>query len=158
MSCAPYDWKSYALGEMESPARREAEAHAALCPNCREELATLRLTLDTLLTLREEEIPRRIAFVSDQIFEPRWYKRAFGSVWSPNFAAACVIAGAILVHAFARPAAADPAVMSAQINAAVSQAVASVQAKDAEQIQEVMSAYENRYSEIYRKVSGWERQ
>ena len=43
--------------------------------NCREELATLRLTLDTLSTLREEEIPRRIAFVSDQIFEPRWWQR-----------------------------------------------------------------------------------
>src|SRR5580658_8489177 len=117
MSCGNYDWKSYALGEMDSPGRREAEAHAAVCPNCREELATLRLTLDTLSALREEEIPRRIAFVSDQIFEPRWYRRAFRSVWSPNFAAACVIAGAILVHAFARPAAPDPAASRAQIDA-----------------------------------------
>ena len=105
--CESYDWKSYALGEMDSPGRREAEVHAAVCPNCREELATLRLTLDTLSTLREEEIPRRIAFVSDQIFEPRWYRRAFRGIWSPNFAAACIIAGAILVHAFARPAVPD---------------------------------------------------
>src|SRR5580700_6045473 len=122
MGCDHYDWKSYALGEMDLPGRREAEAHAAACQNCREELATLRLTLDAMSTLREEEIPRRIAFVSDQIFEPTWYKRAFRSVWSPNFAAACVIAGAILIHAFARPAA-DPAAINSQIESAVNKAV-----------------------------------
>ena len=158
MSCESYDWKAYALGEMDHPARREAETHAAACPNCREELAALRLTLDTLSTLREEEIPRRIAFVSDQIFEPRWYVRAFRGLWSPNFAAACVIAGAILVHAFARPAASDPAQMQAQIDVAVNKAVAAVQAKHDEQIEEVMSAYDNRYSEMYMKVSGLVRQ
>src|SRR5580658_8529309 len=122
MTCASfekYDWKSYALGEMNASERREAEAHAAACQNCREELAALRLTLDAMSTLREEEIPRRIAFVSDQIFEPTWYKRAFRSVWSPNFAAACVIAGAILVHAFARPAAPDQALINTQVQAAV---------------------------------------
>ena len=158
MGCENYDWKSYALGEMALPGRREAEAHAALCPNCREELGALRLTLDTLSTLREEEIPRRIAFVSDQIFEPRWYRRAFRSVWSANFAAACVIAGAILVHAFVHPATPDQAQLNAQIDAAVNQAVATVQAKHDEQLQEVVSAYDNRYSEIYMKVSGLVRQ
>ena len=158
MGCENYDWKSYALGEMAPPARREAEAHAAVCPNCREELAALRLTLDALSTLREEEIPRRIAFVSDQIFEPRWYRRAFRSLWSPNFAAACVVAGAILVHAFARPAAPDPAQMNAQIDAAVSKAVATVQANDLEQIQRVVSLYDNRYSEMYMKTTGLVRQ
>jgi hypothetical protein len=156
MGCENYDWKSYALGEMDSPGRREAEAHAALCPNCREELATLRLTLDTLSALREEEIPRRIAFVSDQIFEPHWYKRALRSVWSANFAAACVIAGAILVHAFARPASNDQ--IQAQVDAAVNRTVAIVQAKDAEQIDRIVSLYDNRYSEVYLKTSGLVRQ
>jgi anti-sigma factor RsiW len=156
--CESFDWKSYALGEMDPPARREAEAHAAVCPNCREELATLRLTLDTLSTLREEEIPRRIAFVSDQIFEPRWYTRAFRAVWGPNFAAACVIAGAILVHAFARPAAPDQAQMQAQIDAAVNRAVATVQANDTEQIYRAMSLNDNRYSEVYMQAKGLVRQ
>jgi len=154
MDCKSYDWKSYALGEMDQPARREAEAHAAICPNCREELATLRLTLDTLSTLREEEIPRRIAFVSDQIFEPRWYSRAFRAVWSPNFAAACVIAGAILVHAFARPAAPD----QAQIDAAVNRAIATVQAEHDDQIQRVVRLYDNRFSEMFMQVKGEVRQ
>jgi anti-sigma factor RsiW len=158
MSCETYDWKSYALGEMDQPARREAEAHAAVCQNCREELATLRLTLDTLSTLREEEIPRRIAFVSDRIFEPRWYTRAFRGIWSPNFAAACVIAGAILVHAFARPAAPDQAQMQAQIDAAVNKAVATVQANDAEQIDRAVRLYDNRSSEIFIQAKGLVRQ
>jgi hypothetical protein len=120
MSCTSYDWKAYALGEMDGPARLQAETHHSGCASCREELATLRLTLDTLSTLREEEIPRRIAFVSDKVFEPRWWQRVF----SPNFAAACVIAAAILVHAYARPSGPDPATVQAQVNAAVNLAVA----------------------------------
>lgn len=91
------DWKAYALGELDGSARQLAEEHAARCEGCREELATLRLTLDTLSALREEEVPRRLAFVSDKVFEPRWWQRLF----SPGFAAACLVAAAILVHAFA---------------------------------------------------------
>ena len=158
MSCEKYDWKSYALDEMNPPERREAEAHAAACPNCREELASFRVTLDAMSTLREEEIPRRIAFVSDRIFEPSWFKRALGSVWSPNFAAACVIAGAILVHAFARPSAADPAVIDAQVQAAVDKAVAVVRANDAEQIYRATSLNDSRYSEMYMEAKGLVRQ
>jgi len=129
MSCERYDWKAYALGELDRPSRVEAESHHATCARCREELATLRLTLDTLSTLREEEIPRRIAFVSDKVFEPKWWQKGvFEKVLSPNLAAACVIAAAILVHAFARSSGPDPAetqaLIQAQVNAAVNQAVA----------------------------------
>src|ERR1019366_8485451 len=100
MSCPSYDLKAYALGELNPNERRETEAHTAACSSCREELATFRLTLDALSTLRDEEVPRRIAFVSDKVFEPRWWRTLF----HPSFAAACVIAIAILVHAFVRPA------------------------------------------------------
>ncbi len=153
MSCESYDWKSYALGEMDRPARREAEAHADACPACREELAALRVTLDALSTLHEEEIPRRIAFVSDQIFEPRWYQRAFRSVWSPNFVAACLIAGAILVHAFARPATSE-----AQIDAAVNKAVAAVEERHAEQVDRIVTLYSDQTSEIYKTAARLQRQ
>jgi len=74
MSCSSYDWKAYALGELDQNNRRQAEAHAVTCSSCREELAGLRLTLDAMSTLREEEIPKRIAFVSDKVFEPRWWQ------------------------------------------------------------------------------------
>jgi hypothetical protein len=145
MSCELYDWKAYALGELDRTARMEAESHAAACANCREELATLRLTLDTLSTLREEEIPRRIAFVSDKVFEPRWWQRVF----TPNFAAACVIAAAILVHAFARPSVSD-AQIQARVDVAVNKAVA-------EQTESIVASYDKRYMEMYKITTGLER-
>ena len=79
------DWKAYVLGELDAHTRREAEAHAASCVACQEEAAGLRITLDAMATLREEELPRRIAFVSDKVFEPRWYEKLFPR---PSFAAA----------------------------------------------------------------------
>jgi hypothetical protein len=133
------DWKAYALRELGPDAHRQAEAHLAACSTCHEEAATLRLTLDTLSTLREEEIPRRIAFVSDKVFEPRWWQRAFHqTMFSPTFAAGVLVAIAILVHGFLRPG-------QAQVDAAVTKAVAQVEVRNAQvqarqaQIIEVMS-------------------
>jgi acetylornithine deacetylase/succinyl-diaminopimelate desuccinylase-like protein len=97
------DWKSYALGELDARARQEAESHVSACADCQDELAALRVTLDAMATLREEELPRRIAFVSDKVFEPRWYEKLTQAFLRPSFAAAGLIAAAILVHAFVRP-------------------------------------------------------
>src|SRR5580698_680855 len=106
MSCEKYDWKAYALGELAANERREAEGHAATCEGCRGELAQVRLTVDTLSALREEEVPRRIAFVSDKVFEPRWWDVFL----KPTFAAACVLAAAIVMHGYiTRPAVVDAA-------------------------------------------------
>jgi len=120
MSCSNYDWNAYTLGELDSAVRRNAEAHARSCAACREELARLRLTLDALSTLREEEPPRRIAFVSDKVFEPRWWEL----FRTPSFAGALLIAVAILVHTFARP-----AVNEKQIEMVVARAVADVETR-----------------------------
>jgi hypothetical protein len=149
MNCESYDWKAYALGELDRAARKEAEAHAALCADCREEAAALRLTLDTLSTLREEEMPRRIAFVSDKVFEPRWWQK----IWNPNFAAACVIAAAILVHAFARTGESS-ARTQAQIDAAVNKAVAEVEARH----EATLSVYDSRLNDMYVTAVGLRRQ
>lgn len=139
MSCSSYDWKSYALGEIDPAHRRQAEEHAAACPACREELAGLRLTLDTLSTLREEEMPRRIAFVSDKVFEPRWWQ----SFLRPSFAAGCVIAAAILVHGFVQPAGpVDPAELQARIDRAITKAVAETEQRNAKQIEDMLASYE----------------
>lgn len=126
MSCANFDWKAYALGELSRTERESAEAHANSCAGCREEIAQVRLTLDALSTLREEEPPRRIAFVSDKVFEPRWWQR----IWSPTFAGACVIALAVVAHAFVQPVRVDR-----QVDAAVSKAVLQIEAKYASQNQ-----------------------
>jgi anti-sigma factor RsiW len=152
MSCSQYDWKAYALGEMTASERSVAEVHAATCAACREELAGLRLTLDAMSTLREEEVPRRIAFVSDKVFEPRWWQR----LWSPTFAAAMLIAAAILVHAFARPAA-DPAAIEAQVNSAVTKAVSVIEARHEQEVAEMNAAYSllnKQFMQVYRQTSG----
>ncbi len=133
MSCSNYDWNAYALGELSAAARREAEAHAAGCAACRQELAGTRLTLDALSTLREEEPPRRIAFVSDKIFEPRWWEM----FRAPSFAGALLIAAAILVHGLVRP-----AVDQREIQAVVARAVAETQARYEQQLKTLLADYE----------------
>ncbi len=158
MSCKSYDWKAYALGELNAADRRAAESHATSCPQCRQELAEARLTLDALSVLREEEPPRRIAFVSDKVFEPRWWQ----SFLRPSFAAGCVIAAAILVHAFVRPAAlpvADTARIGSKIESeiqaniekrietAVAKAVADTEQRDAQKTQELLAESEKRFAE-----------
>lgn len=169
------DWKSYALGELDASARREAELHAAACSACQDELAGWRVTLDALSTLREEEVPRRIAFVSDKVFAPKWWQ----SFLRPSFAAGAVVAAAILVHAFVRPAvpatSMDTAAIEARITAtvhqqvqaevdrrvaaelssavhgavdqAVNKAVADTEKRDDERAVQLLAAAERRYAE-----------
>ena len=157
-ACSSFDWKAYALRELDSDNRRQAEAHAATCSDCREELATLRLTLDALSTLREEEMPRRIAFVSDKVFEPRWWQIFL----RPSFAAACVIAAAILVHAFVRPVApVDPAELQARIDQAVAKSVMVVEQRHAQQMSDVLAAYDlldRQFKQMYVVNTGMLRQ
>ena len=170
--CKP-DWKAYLLGELGPEDRCQHEECAAACPACREELATLRVTLDALSTLREEEIPRRIAFVSDKVFEPRWTQRMWQSFLRPSFAAGAVIAAAILVHAFVRPPVAPlppqvdtaaveariaaritaevsqrvEAQMAAAVNTAVATAVAETKKQDDQRTAALLAATEHRYAD-----------
>ncbi len=112
------DVKAYAVGEMSESDKRSAAAHVASCEACREELAGVQVTLSSLSTLRDEEAPRRIAFVSDKVFEPRWWQRIF----SPTFASACVLSAAIVFHAFANQGPSE-AVIQARVQQEVQQAV-----------------------------------
>ena len=153
MSCSDFDWKGYVLGELSKSDRAPAEAHAATCSQCREELATARLTLDALSTLREEEVPRRIAFVSDKVFEPRWWQRPFSWNAGPTFAAACVIAAAILIHGYARPGMDQKAV-----DASVARAVAASQRQYSQQLEEVLSQIEKENRLNYMQNAGLVRQ
>jgi anti-sigma factor RsiW len=155
MSCASFeskpeskpDWKAYVLRELGQDADRQAEAHLATCSICHEEVATLRLTLDTLSTLREEEMPRRIAFVSDKVFEPRWWQRLF----SPTFAAGALVAAAILIHGTLRPS----QIPQAQVEAAVNKAVSEVEARHVQEIQamyELLNVRDKQVANMYRNV------
>ncbi len=167
------DWNAYALGEMDAHARHEAETHAAACADCQDELANLRVTLDALATLREEEIPRRIAFVSDKVFEPTWWDQIKQTLLRPSFAGAALIAVTILAHAFVRPATPSSPVdvtamearinaaaveqmnreidrrvdarLSAAVNTAVNQAVAETETRATQRAAQMLAASERRY-------------
>lgn len=129
MNCESFDWKAYALGELAAGERREAEAHAGSCDACRNELAHVRLTLDTLSELREQEIPQRIAFVSDKVFEPRWWE----AFLRPSFGAALVVAAAIVAHGYiTRPQPVSEAAIQVRVNQAVGLAVADLQQENAD--------------------------
>ncbi|MGA9625323.1 MAG: zf-HC2 domain-containing protein [Bryobacteraceae bacterium] len=103
MSCSPFDLRDYFLKELPDSERRQVEAHVRNCQPCLEELDRLRLTEAALFALREEEIPRRIGFVSDQVFEPspwrRWWAGLWGSTARLAFASAAMLSVAILVAA-----------------------------------------------------------
>ncbi|MGA2116802.1 MAG: hypothetical protein ABSH56_18845 [Bryobacteraceae bacterium] len=108
MSCSPFDLKEYFLRELNQADGSRVEAHLKSCAICREEMERLQLTEAALCSLREEEIPQRIAFVSDQVFEPSPLRRWWGGFWGSSarlgFAAAAMLSGAILVSSFTRPA------------------------------------------------------
>ena len=104
MSCSSDDLKAYVVGEMTRQERGMVDDHVRGCQSCREELDRLNLTQAALVSLEDEEIPRRIAFVSDRVFEPRWWQTMWRSGPVMGFASAALLAAAILVHGFeARP-------------------------------------------------------
>jgi anti-sigma factor RsiW len=153
MSCSPFDLKDYLFGELAAADCARLEEHVENCRPCREELDRLRLTEAALHALREEEPPRRIAFVSDKVFEPRWWQK----LWQPTpglaFAGAAMLSLAILVHAFVRPGAAPAPVASAQavqervdtevarrVDAAVRTAVAQSEERQAKRTAELVES------------------
>jgi anti-sigma factor RsiW len=170
MSCSPFDLKEYFLRELPSPQRVQVEAHVNNCFTCREELERLQLTEAALFSLRDEEIPQRIAFVSDQIFEPspvrRWFSGFWGSTARLGFASALMLSASIFYFAATRPAPApertaastiaavspSPQQIQQQIDQAVTQAVAIVEARQAETNKQLVADFERRNDETLRSV------
>jgi anti-sigma factor RsiW len=160
MNCSSEDLKGYFLGELASRDKASVEEHVRACQNCREELDRLKLTQTALLALEEEEVPQRIAFVSDKVFEPRWYQTVWRSGPAMAFAAAVILAAAILVHGYARPAGAAPVTstvdtaqieqriereVGARLDTMVQKAVSDAQAKQAAEFAKVLDASETRF-------------
>ena len=165
MSCSSIDLKAYVLGEAARAEKNTVEDHVRACENCREELERLKLTETALRSLTEEEVPQRIAFVSDKVFEPRWYQTIWRSGPAMGFASAALLAGAILVHGFSvngqlRPAA-QPATqaalsstqieqriereVNARLDSAVAKAVAVSEARQNEQMATMLASAEKRF-------------
>jgi anti-sigma-K factor RskA len=104
MDCGSVDLKAFSLGEATAGERQVVELHVKSCGACREELSRMELTFASLGALRDEEIPKRIAFVSDQVFEPAWWQKLWNSGSQLGFASAGVLAVALVFHAtYQRP-------------------------------------------------------
>jgi anti-sigma factor RsiW len=161
MSCSPFDLRDYFLKELPESEQRQVEAHVRKCQPCFEELDRLRLTEAALFALREEEIPQRIGFVSDQVFEPspwrRWWAGLWGSTARLAFASAAMLSIAILVSALrpvgqtaVRPnapqvqkAAISDSDIQSRIDNAVAKAVAQVDARQTEKTKQLVADLEN---------------
>jgi|HubBroStandDraft_5_1064220.scaffolds.fasta_scaffold446296_1 anti-sigma factor RsiW len=143
--------RDYAFDELPAGDRPAIERHLAECADCAQEFDQLRLTTAALRMLPDREIPQRIAFVSDKVFQPSPLARFFGA--RLGFASACVLAAALVVFAYHRPAPQQVAVtapvannvdVSKQIDEAVAKAVAQVRQEDAKMTQTALAAYDQK--------------
>lgn len=103
MKVTPDQLKDYVFGELNAAERREVESALHADAALREEYARLQVTQTALFSVREEEMPRRIAFVSDPVFEPKWWQRWLSAGPQLGFASAALVAGAIVFHAVHQP-------------------------------------------------------
>lgn len=157
MSCSPFDLKDYFFDELKSAERQAVEAHASACPACREELTALQATRAALLSVAEEEPPRRIAFVSDKVFEPRWWQVLWNSGPKLGFAGAAMLSAAIVVHGFAaRPSGeALEAEVAKRVSAEVTRAVAANEEQHSDnllRIREYLERMEKRNSVLVHRA------
>lgn len=170
MSCSPYDLRDYLFEELSAAQAGDVRQHLKSCSPCSSELQALRLTHSTLLTLRDEDMPQRIGFVSDKVFEPSPVRRWFTGFWTSSarlgFASAALLSAAILVHPIQivrnvhndaqsaqltqaeidrRIDAAVAAKVSAQVNTAVAQAVAETEKSAQKRTMALLAVAEKRH-------------
>jgi hypothetical protein len=162
MSCSPFDLRDYYFKDLAENHRRLTEVHVKTCAHCREELDRLRGTEAALLALPDEEIPQRIGFVSDAVFQPSAFRRGWDALWGSaarlGFVSAAMLSVALVIFSLNRPTpqAGAPALavthtvleadFSKRLNDAVSQAVAQSEARQARQTQELLAATEKRHA------------
>jgi hypothetical protein len=155
--------RDFAFDELPADQRPEMEQHIRACDDCALEFDRLRMTTSALRILPDREIPRRIAFVSDEVFQPSMWARFWSSGARLGFASACVLAVAMLVSAWhvsavygappsVQPVAqVSPANASAeQIRAAIARAISQTREEDARFIQTAVAAEAKKRDAQYR--------
>jgi hypothetical protein len=151
MGCTEIDVRDYFFGELP-----EAEGHIAGCADCTAALAQLRSTRAALLTLRDEEPPQRIGFVSDKIFEPSPLRRFLANFWLSGarlgFASAAMLSVALLVFSarmqpkvIERRVEVASASQQADVNAAVARAVKTAMAEQEQKTRQLLAASDRRH-------------
>jgi hypothetical protein len=170
MSCSPFDLRDYFLKELPLPQALQMEDHVRGCPACAEELDRLRLTEAALMSLREEEVPRRIAFVSDPVLEPAGWKRVWAAFWSSTprlaFASVAMLSAALVVFSLTRPgpvatpaapeqitASAPAGEVQKQIQAAVNQAVRDLEARQAQKVETLVAGFLEREQDSRQRLT-----
>lgn len=158
MSVTPDQLKDYIFGELNAAERREVEAALASNDALREEYARLQMTQTALMSVREEEMPRRIAFVSDKVFEPKWWQGWLNSGPRMAFASSALVAGAIVFHAVSQPAPVAPVAQMDQaqleqriaegVARALPAALAEAEQKHQIQLASAMQTAEGRYKRL----------
>ena len=155
--------RDYAFDELPAPERATMERHIAACESCDAELRTIHLTTATLRAIPDREVPQRIAFVSDKIFEPspvaRFFRSFFTSGAQLGFASACLLAGAIVFSAMHRPSEVRTVIatsanqdVSQQINQAVKKAVAQIREEDFRLTQTALASAEVRHQSEHKAL------
>lgn len=163
MKCMSFDLNAFFFGELPADERRGVEQHLAACAACRAEHERLRITRMALGAIPDEEIPQRIAFVSDKIFEPAWWQRLWrpGPQWA--LVAASLVAGAILLHGYMYRGVAAPVVearvVEARVDAelarrlpvAINEAIARLEARHEARMRETVATVEKQ-AEVERRA------
>jgi anti-sigma factor RsiW len=176
MSCSPFDLRDYFLRELPEEQRQQVEAHVKVCQPCHEELERLQLTEAALFTVRDEEIPQRIAFVSDKVFEPspwrRWLAAFWGSTARLGFASAAMLSVALIVFAATRPvpapapvtntvsaSAIDSADIERRVQSAADKAAREIEARYAQKTEQLVQTIRQRDRQERRlMVASWDMQ
>ena len=97
MSDAPYDLRDYVLDELSAEQRADVERYLQSSAEAREEVERLKVTQRALLSVPDEEVPRRVAFVSDKVFEPSPAVRMWRAFWGETPRLAMGLAAVLLV-------------------------------------------------------------
>ncbi|HYA18060.1 MAG TPA: hypothetical protein VEF06_11370 [Bryobacteraceae bacterium] len=155
--------RDYAMGEGDRTAREAMAKHVAACGECAAEMKSLELTTAALRMLPEREVPQRIAFVSDRVFEQSAASKWFGGFWNSaarlGFASASVLAIALVIAAY-RPGASSPqqqvmipaSVSKGDVDRAVNEAVAKAVAQVREQDAAVLAAAEQKHEQEHKAL------
>ena len=160
-SCNQLDvLRDYAFDELDAPGRAAVERHLPQCGECQAELDRMRVTTAALRVLPDVEIPQRIAFVSDKVFEPSPWRRWFTGA-KLGFASALVMAAALVAVAYRQPAIAPVMIASnspsaeaitRQIDDAVKKAVAQVREEDLQFTRTALEASERKHVDEHKSL------
>ena len=152
--------RDYAFDEIDAAGRSAVERHLPQCAECRAELDQLRLTTAALRVLPDVEIPQRIAFVSDKVFEPSRWSRWFTGA-RLGFASALVMAVALVTVVYRQPVVTPVTVagggpsadaITRQIDDAVKTAVAQVREEDMRMTRAALEMSDKRHAAEHRAL------